>query len=58
MVAEDESDEKEGHSEEDGYARDEMDKVVDLLGNGSLACVQAGRETGDAAHHLPEHHHH
>lgn len=58
MVAEDESDDKEGDPEENCHSRDEMDEVVDLLGDGGLARVQAGSETCDAAHHLPEHNHH
>lgn len=58
MVAQDESDDEEGDTEEDGHASDKVDKVVDLLGDGSLARVQTRSETGDAAHYLWEHHPH
>lgn len=52
MVAEDESDDEEGDTEEDGHARDEVDEVVDLLGDRGLSSVQARSEAGDTAHHL------
>lgn len=52
MVAEDEGDEEEGDSEEHGHSGDEVDEVVDLLGDRGLARVQTGGQTSDTAHHL------
>ena len=51
MVSEDESDEEEGHSEEDSDSGDEVDEVVDFLGDGCLASVQPRGQTGNTAHH-------
>lgn len=52
MVAEDKRNNEESDSEEDSDAGDEVDEVVDLFGDGSLAGVQAGRQPCDTAHDL------
>ncbi|TNN37712.1 hypothetical protein EYF80_052123 [Liparis tanakae] len=35
-VAQDDRQHEEGHAQEDGHSRDDLDEVLDLLGNGSL----------------------
>ena len=47
VVAEDEGDDEEGDSEEDGDAGDDVDEVLDLLGDGGLASLKSGGEAGN-----------
>ena len=50
-VAEDEGDDEERDPEEDGHARDDVDEVGDLLGDGRFPDLQARRQVGDSTHH-------
>lgn len=52
VVAEDKGDDEEGDTEEDGHASDQVNEVVDLLGNGRLSRVQTGSQTSDTSHYL------
>lgn len=49
-VAEDEGEDEEGHAQEDGHARDQVDEVLDLLGNRGLSGFKAGGQGGDPPH--------
>lgn len=49
-VAQDESQDEEGDSQENSHSRDDMDEVLDLFGDGSFAGLQARGQRGDAAH--------
>lgn len=50
-VAQDERQDEEGHTEEDGYARDEVDEVFDLDVDGRTTDLQLRCQRGDTAHH-------
>lgn len=50
VVAEDEGDDEEGDAKEDGHTGDQVDEVMDLLGDGGLAGVETRGQTGDPAH--------
>ena len=52
VVAEDEGDDEEGDSEEDGDGGDDVDEVLDLLGNRGLTSLKTGGKTSNSAHHL------
>lgn len=43
-------DNKEKYSKEDGYPRDDRDKVVHFFGNGSLRILETGRQTSNSTH--------
>lgn len=45
-VTQDERQDEEGHTEEDGHAGDDVDEVLDLLGDGCLKVVQFGFNMG------------
>ena len=47
VVAEDEGDDEEGDSEEDGDTGDDVDEVLDLLGNGGLATLKSGGQSSN-----------
>ena len=47
VVAEDEGDDEEGDSEEDGDAGDDVDEVLNLLGDGGLATLKSGGQAGN-----------
>ena len=49
-VPKDQGQDEEGHTQEHGHARDDVDEVLDLLGDGGLAGLEAGGQGGDAAH--------
>lgn len=51
MVAEGEGDDKEGDSKEHSDASDDVDEMVDFLGNGGLSGVQTWGEPSNTAHH-------
>ena len=51
LVAERKSDDEESHSQEHGHSGDQVDEVGNLAGDRSLARIQTGGQTGDAAHH-------
>lgn len=51
MVAECKSNDKEGDSQEHSDSGNDVDEMVDLLGNRRLSCVQTRGQTGDTAHH-------
>lgn len=50
MVAQDESNHEESHTQEDGHTSDQVDEMVDFLGDGGLASVQTGGQTSDTSH--------
>ena len=50
VIAEDEGNDEEGDAEKDGHAGDEVDEVVDLLGDGRVPHVEARGEAGDPSH--------
>jgi hypothetical protein len=47
LVAEEEGHHEEGDAEEDGHVGDQLDEVVQLLGDRSLALAQVRGEVGD-----------
>ena len=49
-IAEDEGDDEERDAEEHSNAGNEVDEMLDLLGNWRLSHFQAGGQVGDAAH--------
>lgn len=49
-VSKDEGDDKEGNSQKDGHARDDVNKMADLFGDRCLAHFEARGEVGDSAH--------
>lgn len=49
-VAQDDGQDEEGDTQEDGHASDDMDEVLNLLGDGGLPSLKARGEGGDAAH--------
>ena len=51
IVAKDEGDDEEGDTEEDSHARDDVDEVLNLVGNGSLTHLQATRQVRNSSHH-------
>lgn len=51
VVAECEGDDEERDSQEHGDAGDDVDEVMDLLGDGGLSGVQARGEPGNTTHH-------
>lgn len=42
---------EERQSQEDSNASDDVNKVLDLLGDGGFPCLQSWGQRGDAAHH-------
>lgn len=50
-VAQDDGEDEERDAQEDGHTSDDVDEVLNLLGDGCLACVQARGQRGNAAHH-------
>lgn len=50
-VAQDDGQDEKGDSQEDSHACDDVDEVLDLLGNGGLPGFQPWGQTGNAAHH-------
>jgi hypothetical protein len=50
MVAEDESNDEESHTQEDGHASDQVDEMVDFLGDGGLAGAQTGGQASNTSH--------
>ena len=50
VVAEDESHNEESNSEENGNTGDDVDEMLDFLGDGRVTGVDVGGEGGDAAH--------
>ena len=50
-VAQAEGQDEEGHAQEHGHARDQVDEVLDLHVDGRLARGQPRGQRGDAAHH-------
>lgn len=50
-VAQDERQDEEGHAKKDGYARDDVDEVLDLDVDGRTTDLQLRCQRGDAAHH-------
>ena len=51
VVAEDEGDDEEGDAEEDSHARDDVDEVLNLVGDGSLTHLQATGQVCNSSHH-------
>ena len=49
MVAKEEGEEEESDAEEDGHAGDDVDEMLDLLRDGSVAGVNVGSKGGDAS---------
>ena len=49
MVAENESQDEKGDTEEDGNTGDDVDEVLDFLGNWRVARADVGGEGGNAA---------
>ena len=58
-VLEDQRKDEEGHAQEHGHARDDVDKMFNLRSDGSLAPFQPGSKCSDCAHHgaIPGVHH-
>ncbi len=52
-VAQDDGQDEEGHAQEHGHAGDDLDEVLDLLGDGRLTHFQTRRQRRNAAHHCP-----
>ena len=50
VVAEDESHNEESDTEENGNTGDDVDEMLDFLGDGRVTGVDVGGEGGDAAH--------
>jgi len=50
VVAEDESNDEEGNAQEDGHASDQVDEMVDFLGDGGFSSVQTGSQTSNTSH--------
>jgi hypothetical protein len=50
MVAEDESNDEEGHTQEDSHTSDQVDEMVDFLGDGGLAGAQTGGQASNTSH--------
>ena len=51
VVAEDEGDDEEADAKEDSDGGDDVDEVLDLLGNGGLATLKSRDESSNPAHH-------
>ena len=51
VVAQDEGDYEEADAKEDGDGGDDVDEVLDLLGNGGLATLKSRDESSNPAHH-------
>lgn len=49
-VAQDDWQDEEGDAQEHGHAGDDLDEVLDLLGDGRLSGLQAGGQSGNTAH--------
>ena len=50
VVAEDKSHDEESDTEENGNTGDDVDEMLDFLGDGRVTGVDVGGEGGDAAH--------
>ena len=50
VVAEDEGDDEEADAKEDSDSGDDVDEVLDLLGNGGLINLQTRCESSDSSH--------
>ena len=50
VVAEDEGDDEEADAKEDSDSGDDVDEVLDLLGNGGLTNLQTRCESSDSSH--------
>ena len=50
VIAQNEGDDEEGDAEEDGDTGDQVDEVVNLLGDWCLTGIKAGGQTGDPSH--------
>ena len=50
VVAEDEGDDEEADAKEDSDGGDDVDEVLDLLGNGGLTTLQTRCESSDSSH--------
>ena len=50
VVAEDEGDDEEADAKEDSDGGDDVDEVLDLLGNGGLSTLQTRCESSDSSH--------
>ena len=51
VVAKDEGDDEEGHTEEDCDRGDDVDEVFNFFGNRGLSTLETGGKTGNPAHH-------
>merc|ERR1719486_37927 len=60
VVTQDEGNDEEADTEEDSDPGDDVDEVLDLLGNGGLTSLQTGGKSSNPAHHgvVPDVDHH